>query len=343
MSYDAIMLVSFGGPEGMDDVIPYLENVLRGKNVPHERMMEVAEHYRHFGGVSPINAQNKALLEALKPELKQRGIDLPVYWGNRNWEPYIPEVLKQMQDDGVKNYIALVTSSFSSYSGCRQYRENLKDAQEALGEDAPRYAKIRVWYNHPKWIEVNKVRYEEALSGFPADQQNEVFVAFTAHSIPGVMADSSAYEKQLMESCRLVAESAGIEKWKLVYQSRSGPPQQPWLEPDVCDYLEELHSEGVNNVIVQPIGFISDHLEVMFDLDEEAVEKAGELGMNMQRAGTAGIHPLFVEMLAELVQERIEGWSDKQAVGNFPANHDCCPKGCCKMPARPAGAGHGHR
>ena len=210
MNFEAIMLVSFGGPEGMDDVIPYLENVLRGKNVPHERMMEVAEHYRHFGGKSPINDQNKALLAALRPELQRRGIDLPVYWGNRNWSPYIPDVLKQMHEDGVKNYIALVTSSYSSYSGCRQYRENLGEAQDALGEGAPRYAKVRVWYNHPNWIEVNKVRYEEALSSFSAEAQDDVFVAFTAHSIPGSMADSSAYEKQLTESCRLVAEAAEI-------------------------------------------------------------------------------------------------------------------------------------
>ena len=340
MSFDAIMLVSFGGPEGMDDVIPYLENVLRGKNVPQERMMEVAEHYRHFDGISPINAQNKALLAALKPELQGRGIDLPVYWGNRNWDPYIPDVLKQMQEDGVKNYIALVTSSYSSYSGCRQYRENLAEAQAALGDGAPRYAKIRVWFNHPKWIEVNKVRYEEALSAFPAEAQDDVFVAFTAHSIPGTMADSSAYEKQLMESCRLVAESAGIQNWKLVYQSRSGPPHQPWLEPDVCDYMETLAAEGVKNVIVQPIGFISDHLEVMFDLDEEAAEKADELEMKMVRAGTAGTHPLFIEMLGELIQERLEGWENKESMGILPASHDLCPKGCCKMPARPASTAH---
>ena len=337
--YDAILIVGFGGPEGRDDVIPFLENVLRGRPVPRERMLEVAEHYYHFDGVSPINGQVRALIAAMGPELEARGVDLPVYWGNRNWAPMLADTMQRMADDGVKHALGVVLSAYSSYSGCRQYREDIIKAREAVGAGAPVVDKMRVFYNHPDFVAVNAERVAEALAQFPEGRRDSVRVAFTAHSIPDSMAANCNYVTQLTETCRLVAEAAGVpqDHWSLVYQSRSGRPTDPWLGPDILEHLDALKGQGVFEVIVQPAGFLSDHMEVMFDLDEEAQHKASELGLTMVRAGTAGIHPTFVGMMVELIRERIEQAPERRAIGQYPANHDVCPVNCCLPPARPAG------
>lgn len=328
--YDAILLVSFGGPEGMDDVIPYLENVLRGRRVPRERLEEVAEHYRLFGGVSPLNDQNRALIAALEAELAAHGPQLPVYWGNRNWHPLLEDTLRQMRADGVRRALAIFTTAYSSYSSCRQYREDIARAQETVGEDAPEVDKVRAFYNHPGFIEPNAENLRAALKQVGAERRAQAAVVFTAHSLPLSMVQKSAYQVQIRETCRLVAEAAGVGVWHLVYQSRSGPPHQPWLEPDVCDYLEELHNQGVRDVVLLPIGFISDHMEVMYDLDVEARQAADRLGLNLIRAATVGTHPVFVAMLRELIQERMSEHPERRALGRFGPGHDVCGVNCCQ-------------
>lgn len=337
-AYDAILLVSFGGPEGPDDVMPFLENVLRGKNVPRERMLEVSDHYNHFGGISPINEQCRELLAAMKKELTGNGINLPVYWGNRNWKPMLADTLQEMKDEGVKRALAFVTSSSSSYSGCRQYRENIEDARKAVGDGAPEIDKIRAFYNHPDFIAATIDCVQKALDHIPAERRDTVNIAFTAHSIPNSMSETSDYVKQLTESSRLVAEAVDVsaDRWRLVYQSRSGPPQILWLEPDICDHLRNLNTTGVNDVIVMPIGFLSDHMEVMFDLDEEASQTCEELGMNMVRASTVGVHHRFIAMIRKLIAERLHG-CDRECIGQYEPNHDTCPLDCCPQPQRPSG------
>ena len=336
--YDAILIVGFGGPEGREDVIPFLENVLRGRPVPRERMLEVAEHYYHFDGVSPINGQVRDLIAALEPELRSGGVELPVYWGNRNWAPLLADTLRAMAVDGVKHALGVVLAAYSSYSSCRQYREDIQKAREAVGPGAPAVDKMRVFYNHPDFVEVNAERVLEALDRFPGDRHGSVRVAFTAHSIPDSMAANCNYARQLTETCRLVAEAAGVgpDHWSLAYQSRSGRPTDPWLGPDILEHLDDLKARGATDVIVQPVGFLSDHMEVMYDLDEEALAKSNELGLTMVRAGTAGTHPKFVAMLGELIRERIEGRPERRAVGQYPASHDVCPVNCCMPPPRPA-------
>ncbi len=317
MDFDALLLVSFGGPEGMDDVIPFLENVLRGRNVPRERMLQVAHHYEMFGGVSPINQQNRNLIAALKEEFEREGLRLPIYWGNRNWRPLLPDTLRQMADDGIKNALAFVTSAYSSYSSCRQYLQNISDAQAAVGPDAPRVEKLRVFYKHPLFIEANVEQIRMALNrlGEPT------YLVFTAHSIPESMAMNCDYASQLGHTSALIARELPIEKWHLVYQSRSGSPMQPWLGPDVCEHLRMLRDEGVTDVVVAPIGFVSDHMEVVYDLDVEARRVADEIGMRMVRAQTAGTHPSFVRMIRELVMERVNG--------EVPPN--LCAPACCRI------------
>ncbi len=333
--YDALLIVSFGGPEKPDDVLPFLENVTRGRNIPRERLLEVAEHYYHFGGKSPINDQNRALIAALRDELDATGIKLPIYWGNRNWHPFLTDVLREMRADGVKNALAFMTSAYSSYSGCRQYRENVTAAQAEIGEDAPKIDKLRVFYNHPGFIEASAARVREALSPFADGNDTEkIHLVVSAHSIPCSMAETSNYEKQLRETARLVAEKVGITNWDLVYQSRSGPPTQPWLGPDILDHLRDLHQRGVKNVVIAPLGFISDHMEVLYDLDTEAVNLAWELGMNLVRAATVGTHPAFIEAIRQLIQERLSPNEPKLAVGRFGPNHDVCPANCCPPPQR---------
>ena len=314
MNYDALLLVSFGGPEGMDDVIPFLENVLRGRNVPRERMLQVAHHYELFDGVSPINQQNRNLIAALEKELERNGPRLPIYWGNRNWHPLLSDTVERMAADGVENALAFVTSAYSSYSSCRQYLQNISDAQAKVGPRAPRIEKLRVFYNHPLFIEAN-VDHVRAVWKQPAH------LVFTAHSIPESMAANCDYAAQLAETGSLIARALNIENWQLVYQSRSGSPSQPWLGPDVSDHLRALAGKGVKDVVAAPIGFVSDHMEVVYDLDYEAQKVARELGMNMVRARTAGTHPAFVKMIRELMLERINN--------EVPAN--ICAPDCCRL------------
>ena len=337
--YDALVVISFGGPEGPDDVMPFLENVLRGKNVPRARMLEVSQHYQHFGGVSPINGQNRQLIAAIKQEFADHNIDLPVYWGNRNWHPLIPDALEEMKRDGIKCALAFFTNGFSCYSGCRQYRENISHAQESVA-GAPEVHKTRMFFNHPLYIEASAERVQDAFDKIPEPRRSKTRFIFTAHSIPMSMADNCKYETQLKEATRLVMEQIGDYQYDLVYQSRSGPPTQPWLEPDVCDFIEDQHQNSdLQDIVMMPIGFVSDHMEVLFDLDTEAKELCEKLGINMERAGTVGIHSKFVSMIRELVLERTEG-TEKRACGLMPANWDVCPVDCCtydppKRPARP--------
>lgn len=328
--YDAILVVSFGGPEGPDDVIPFLENVLRGKNVPRERMLEVAEHYQQFGGVSPINGQNRALIAALEQELAVHGPQLPIYWGNRNWNPLLPDTLAQMKQDGIQRALGFFTSAFSSYSGCRQYREDIQRAQDTVGAGGPDVDKLRMFYNHPGFIEATVERAKEALSEIPTERRDQAMILFSAHSIPLAMAAGCQYEVQLAESARLVSQRLGTHPWHLVYQSRSGPPHQPWLEPDICDFITDLGQQGeVQDVVIIPIGFVSDHMEVLFDLDTEAKQVGGEVGIHVARAKTVGVHPRFITMIRELIEERISGTEDRPALGQLGPSHDVCPVDCC--------------
>ncbi|HBB88713.1 MAG TPA: ferrochelatase [Blastocatellia bacterium] len=328
-SYDALLVVSFGGPEGMDDVIPFLENVLRGRNVPRERLLQVAKHYELFGGLSPINEQNRQLIAALKKELATKGPGLPIYFGNRNWHPLLPDTLKQMRDDGIQNALAFVTSAYSSYSSCRQYLENIAAARAVVGEDAPRVEKIRAFYNHPLFVDANVENIRAAFQKIPAERRANAPLVFTAHSIPNSMAKNCDYEAQLGETSRLVADALGVERWRLVFQSRSGSPAQPWLGSDILDYLRELHAAGVTDVVVAPIGFVSDHMEIIYDLDTEARALCDELGLNMVRAATAGTHPLFIEMIRELIMERIDPERPRRFLGSIGARNDICDPDCC--------------
>ncbi len=328
-SYDALLIVSFGGPEGMHEVIPFLENVLRGKNVSDERMQEVVRHYERFGGVSPINDQNRRLIAALRAELEEKGPNVPIYWGNRNWHPYLADTLRQMAGDGIQRALAFVTSAFGSYSSCRQYRENIELAQSEVGPRAPRVDKIRVFYNHPGFIDPNVENVRAALSHIPENRRTAAQIVFTAHSIPLSMASNCQYEAQLVEACQLVAERVRHPHWKLAYQSRSGPPAQPWLEPDVCDYLKELKQAGVNDVLIAPVGFVSDHMEVLYDLDTEARRLCEEIGLNMVRAATVGTHPQFVQMIRELILERMTETPVRRALGSRGPWPDRCPEDCC--------------
>jgi ferrochelatase len=337
MQYDALLFVSFGGPESNDEVIPFLVNVLRGRTVPRVRMLAVAEHYYHFGGKSPINEQNRQLIAALQEELKQHGPKLPIYWGNRNWHPLLPDTLEQMKDDGIRRALAFVTSAFSSYSGCRQYRENIAQAQAQVGPGAPAVDKLRVFYNHPGFIRAMAERVRVALQELPPAARDRSLVIYTAHSIPLSMAQSSNYGKQLEEACRLVSEALGRRGDSLVFQSRSGPPTQPWLEPDVLDYLRDVKKRDLAaSVVIAPIGFISDHMEVLYDLDTEAKELCAELQLPMVRAGTVSTHPEFVRMIRDLMAERVSEDPVRLALGNFGPSHDVCPEDCCPAPQRPA-------
>ena len=337
-AYDALLVVSFGGPEGPDDVMPFLDNVLRGRPVGEERKRQVAEHYLHFGGRSPIGDQCRALIAALEAELRSRGPRLPVYWGNRNWAPLLADTLKTMADDGVKRALAFMTSGFSSYSGCRQYRENVEAARAVVGERAPQVDKLRVFYNHPGFVEPMARNVRDALARIPEERRDRAALAFTAHSIPSGMAAGCDYEVQLHEAVRLVAERVGRGEGQLVFQSRSGAPSQPWLEPDILDHLAALKSTGAEDVVVAPIGFISDHMEVVYDLDTEALARARQLGLNLVRAATVGTAPEFVAMIRELVLERMDG-AERRALGSRGPNHDVCPEDCClAKAARPPGA-----
>ena len=334
-SYDAIVVVSFGGPDKREDVIPFLENVLRGRNVPQERMREVAEHYYHLGGKSPINDQNRALVAALERELARKGPAIPVYLGNRNWHPLLADTLREMATDGVRRALAFVTSAYGSYSGCRQYLDDIARAQQEVGASAPSVDKLRLFYNHPGFIEATAERVKQARDQLPSGSRAAAHLVYTAHSIPTAMAADSPYVEQLHEACRLVSEGVGRRDWTLVYQSRSGSPSQPWLEPDINNYLRQLHaSEGPCQVIVVPIGFISDHMEVLYDLDTEARALCEELGLVMVRAATVGVHPRFIDMIRDLILERMGPNATPHASGNLGPWHNRCPADCCPRPAK---------
>ena len=372
--YDAFLLVSFGGPEGPADVMPFLENVTRGRGVPRERLAEVAHHYDRFGGVSPLNQQCRDLLAAIGKDFAANGLDLPVYWGNRNWHPYLADTVADMAADGVRHALALVTSGYGSYSSCRQYLDDLEAARAQAGPGAPRIDKIRHFFNHPGFIEPFTEATLAALGALPPAAQAGAHLVFTAHSLPEVMAAASGpggglYPAQLTEAARLVAAAVagaggGDRPWRLVYQSRSGPPSVPWLGPDVCDHLAELAGAGAPGAVLVPVGFISDHLEVVYDLDVEAAAAAARLGLPLARAATPGTHPQFVSMITELVRERtgppVTGQvtagdpaagqaqqgdtgqpAPRRALGGLGPGPDACPRGCC-VPARAARPEHVH-
>jgi ferrochelatase len=351
--YDALLVLSFGGPEKPEDVVPFLENVTRGRGIPRERLEQVGEHYFLFGGKSPINDQNRALIGALEKDLAENGIDLPVYFGNRNWDPYLTDALAQMRADGVQRAAVFATSAYSSWSSCRQYRENLWDAVEQV-EGAPRLDKLRQYYNHPGFIEPAVDACLAALAELP-DGGDRARLVFVTHSIPTAMAETSgsedpqgqprgAYVRQHRsaadEVARRIREATGrAHRHDLVYCSRSGAPSTPWLEPDVNDHLEELATDGVSGVVLMPIGFVSDHMEVIYDLDTEAMATAERLGLQAVRAATAGTDPRFVAMIRELVLERAAAERGetpaRPAVGSMPVGPDLCGVGCCPNPRGP--------
>ncbi|WP_344359868.1 ferrochelatase [Streptomyces gobitricini] len=360
--YDALLLLSFGGPEGPDDVVPFLENVTRGRGIPKERLEEVGQHYFLFGGVSPINDQNRALLAALRKDFADAGLDLPIHWGNRNWAPYLTDTLRAMVNDGHRRIAVLATSAYASYSGCRQYRENLADALatlEAEGLPLPRVDKLRHYFNHPGFVRPMVEGVLTSLAQLDESVRAGAHLAFTTHSIPTAAADTSgpveehgeggAYVRQHLDVARLVADAVrdetGVEHpWQLVYQSRSGAPHIPWLEPDICDHLEALHGAGAPAVVMVPIGFVSDHMEVLYDLDTEAIAKAAELGLPVRRSATVGDDPRFAAAVRDLLLERAAAERgravERCALGALGASHDLCPVGCCPArAARPAAAG----
>jgi protoporphyrin/coproporphyrin ferrochelatase len=353
MNYDAILVVSFGGPESRGEVIPFLENVLRGRNIPRERLLTVAEHYYHFEGKSPINDQVRELIAALQAELERNGPKLPIYWGNRNWHPLLPETLLKMKQDGIQRAVAFVTSAYSSYSGCRQYREDIARAQSEVGPGAPEVDKLRAFFNHPAYIEATVERLGDALQTIPSDARENVQIIYTAHSIPISMANTSDYVRQLEEVRSLVSSALGHQidfhrnnahrndahkNDALVYQSRSGAPGQPWLEPDILDYLRRVKAENLASaVVLAPIGFISDHMEVLYDLDIEARQLCDGLGLPMARAKTVGVHPKFVGMIRELILERMNPGLERRAVGSLDPRPDVCLEDCCRAPGRPLG------
>jgi ferrochelatase len=330
--YDALLVVSFGGPEAMDEVAPFLDNVLRGRAVPPERLRAVVDHYRHFGGRSPINEQCRVLLAALRDELERHGPPLALYWGNRNWRPLLPDTLRRMQAEGVRHALAFVTSAFGSYSGCRQYLEDIARARAAVGPGAPEIDKLRGFHNHPGFVEPLVESVRAAFARIAAPRQAVARLVFSAHSIPLAMAASAPYEAQLRETAALVAAGAERPDWELAFQSRSGPPGQPWLEPELLDRLRTLAARGVKDVVLAPIGFVSDHMEVVYDLDVEAKGVAAELGLEVVRAATVGTHPRFVRMVRELALERISAGSARPALGSLGPPPDRCPEECCRTP-----------
>jgi protoporphyrin/coproporphyrin ferrochelatase len=328
--HDALLLLSFGGPEGPDEVIPFLENVTRGRNIPRERLAQVGEHYYRFGGVSPINGHCRRLKAALEAEL-----DIPVYWGNRNWKPFLGDTLRQMKADGVRRVAVFATSAYSGYSCCGQYRDDL-DRAAAEVPGAPALHKLRTYYNHPAFAEVFVESARAALAKLPDALRGQAHLVFTAHSVPVAQPGRAAYEEELRDLAGVVAaETAPQLPWDLVFQSRSGPPSQPWLEPDVCDHLERLKSEGAKAVVLVPIGFVSDHMEVVYDLDVEAAELSAELGMEMVRAATPGAHPRFVAMVRELLEEAEP--LTVGALGPRLCSQDACPLGCRSKDGTPRG------
>ncbi|MGZ4547966.1 MAG: ferrochelatase [Blastococcus sp.] len=331
---EALLVLSFGGPEGHDDVMPFLENVTRGRGIPRERLEDVAQHYHHFGGVSPINDQNKALIAAVEKDLAAAGIELPVYWGNRNWAPYVEDTWRQMADDGIEHVYVFATSAYASASGCRQYHEDIARARLSSG-GGPTAEKLPHYFDAPGFVRANADGLAAALAALPDDVRDTARLVATAHSIPNAMAavagpQGHAYEAELMSAAQAVVDAAAPGRtFDLVWQSRSGPPSVPWLEPDVNDHLRALAAAGEKAVVLFPVGFVSDHLEVIWDLDNEAEETARELGLAFARAATAGTHPAFVATVRELLEER--------RAGGAPRLGTNCPASCCFVarPTRP--------
>jgi ferrochelatase len=335
--YDAVLVVSFGGPEGPDDVMPFLDNVFRGLRVSEETKRRVAARYAAFGGISPINEHTRALIAALQQELDKHGPALPIYWGNRNWHPLLRDTFAQMAKDGVQRAIAYVTSTFSSYNGCRKYREDLYEAA-ALEPGAPVIDRLRVGFNHPGFIAAACDRVRDALDRVPVERQSNVQLLFTAHSLPEPMARHCAYESQLAECCQLIGDALEHQRWRLVYQSNNASyGKETWLGPDIRDAIEQARADGVEDVVVAPIGFVCDHLEVVLDLDVEAAEHARNVGINMIRAATVGAHPAYIGMLRELIVERMTAGAPRRALGSLGASHDICPVDCC-LSGRPGAA-----
>ncbi|MFQ6328916.1 ferrochelatase [Nocardia sp. CWNU-33] len=351
MGFDALLLLSFGGPERPDDVMPFLENVTRGRGVPRDRLEEVAKHYLHFGGISPINALNLDIIAAVEAELAAAGIDLPVYFGNRNWHPMVEDTVARMADDGVRSALVFPTSAWGGYSGCLQYHEDITRARAAFGAGAPELVKLRQYFDHPLLIESFADAIRAAVAQLPLNRRDRARLVFTAHSIP-ISADATAgppadggrlYSRQVAEAARLCAAATGFTDFDLVWQSRSGPPQVPWLDPDIVDHLEDLSGKAVDAVVVCPVGFVSDHLEVIWDLDNEAKAKAAELDMAFARAATPGTDPRFARLVVELIGEHLTDARARRlgAVAGYGCtrNGDPCAVGCC-APARssaPAG------
>ncbi len=332
-AYDSVLLVSFGGPEGPCDVEPFLANVTAGRQIPAERLAAVARQYQHFGGVSPLNEQCRRLRDALAAGLEASGRDLPVYWGNRNWTPYLADAVAEMAAAGHRRSLAVVTSAYSSYSGCRQYLTDIAAARASVGETAPAVEKVRAYYDHPGFVAPFVDAVADARVTLPAELRSGARLVFTAHSIPESMASGCDYERQLSETARLVAAGAGFDGWTMAWQSRSGPLSVPWLEPDVNDCLVELSSRGAAAVVVAPIGFVTDHMEVMWDLDVVAAGTAVDLGLRLVRASTPGTRPddRFVAMWQELIEERLDPARARRSLGLLGAGPDRCPAGCCPL------------
>src|SRR5689334_6388137 len=334
MLFDAVLLLSFGGPEGPEQVRPFLENVTRGRNVPPERLDDVAEHYLHFGGVSPINSINLALIEQLRAELGSRGLDLPVYFGNRNWEPYVEDTVATMRDNGIRRAAVFTTSAWSGYSSCTQYVEDIARARGAAGEGAPELVKLRQYFDHPLFVEM----FAEAIGAAAQTVSGDARLVFTAHSIPLAARNrcgADLYSRQVAYASRLVATAAGYADYDQVWQSRSGPPQVPWLEPDIADHLTALAEGGTKAVIVCPIGFVADHIEVVWDLDNELRGHAQDLGIAFARAATPNADPRFARLVAELLDELRDGREpvrvpgpDAPALQGFSVNGEVCTPNC---------------
>ncbi|WP_396668868.1 ferrochelatase [Microbacterium sp. R86528] len=365
VAYDGILLAGFGGPEGQDDVIPFLRNVTRGRGIPDERLEEVAHHYRHFGGISPINAQNRALKSALEAELRRREIELPVYWGNRNWAPYLHDAVREADAAEDRKLLALATSAYSSFSSCRQYREDFARVLDETGlASTMTIDKVRQFFDHPGFVQPFIDGVRDAVASFVDDgvEPAAIRVLFSTHSIPTADADRSgprdidfgeggAYAAQHLAVAETVMAAvtadfpaaAGVG-WELVYQSRSGPPTQPWLEPDVNDVIADLPNRGVAAVAIVPLGFMSDHMEVLWDLDTEATEAAAAAGLKSVRTPTPGIDPVFVSGLVDLVEERLRGTAarDRPHATNLGPWFDVCRPACCenvRAGFKPAAAG----
>ena len=318
---DALLLLSFGGPEGPDDVMPFLENVTRGRGIPRERLESVAEHYLHFGGVSPITAINRALIEQITAELDARGENLPVYFGNRNWHPLVEDTVAAMAADGIRRAAVFSTSAWGGYSGCAQYQEDIVRARAAVGAEAPVLVKLRQYFDHPLLVEMFAEAIAEAVTRLPEPLRDQARLVFTAHSIPMRAVDRCGpglYPRQVGYSSSLVAAAAGVTDYDVVWQSRSGPPQVPWLEPDVADHLSVLAEQGTKAVVVCPIGFVADHIEVIWDLDNELAEHARELGVAVSRATTPNSQPRFAQLALSLLDEARGGLPPARVAGPEP-------------------------